>query len=106
MGMLYGWIPARSKRKPKQAAFKPMKAATLTSPRLEEHRTAMAQHQSLSNGVGNATIAGSAHYDNPELAFREARARNVKHTVAPICNKGGYQLISDEADLKTVGRKV
>lgn len=56
-------------------------------------------------GVGNATVSLQKVYDDPELQAREEAAREVIHTVAPICNKGGYQLITGN-DIKTAGRKV
>ena len=44
-----------------------------------------------------------------ELAEREAAARleleRKKKQVAPLFNKGAYQLITDESQLKDIGRK-
>jgi hypothetical protein len=54
------------------------------------------------NQTGNA-LAPRYH---GELALREARARSVRHVVAPIANKMGYGLITNPDDLKTMGRKV
>lgn len=103
--MMYGWIPPRSRKQPKRVLpFRPISIPA--NPRMEEYRQAMAECPSLGTGVGNATLSRAATYDDPELAQREAAARDVKHTVAPICNKGGYQVITAEADLKTMGRKV
>lgn len=106
MGMFYGWIPPRSTKQPKKdKRFVPIKAATLTNPRMEEWKTLRAECPSLGVDSGVATIA-EVKYDDPLLAEREAKAREVKHTVAPICNKGGYALITNRSDLKTVGKKV
>jgi hypothetical protein len=73
---------------------------------MEEFLKMKEQCPSLGTGIGNASVRETTRYSDPELAAREAAAREVKHTIAPICNKGGYQLITNEADLKTVGRKV
>ena len=109
MAMYYGWIPPRSRKQPKRTqAFRPMKAnpAVQHNPRLDEYREQMSHCPSVGDGIGNATVSRKAQYDDPELAAREEKARQVKHTVAPICNKGGYQVITAEQDLKTMGRKV
>ena len=106
MAIFYGWIPPRSKQQPKkETRFVPIKAPGLLNPRMEEFQTLRAQCPSLGTDGGVATIP-NVKYDDPILAEREAKAREVKHTVAPICNKGGLQLITDTNDLKTVGKKV
>lgn len=105
MGMFYGWIPPRSCKQPKRSfVFKPL--TTTRNPRMEEYQASKVSCPSIGNGIGNAAAPSGARYEDPELAAREDAARRVKHTVAPICNKGGYQLITNEADLKTAGRKV
>lgn len=72
---------------------------------LREGAEAVKQIPSGGLGVGNATITLPQQYEDPEMQAREAAAREVIHTVAPICNKGGYQLITG-TDIKTAGRKV
>lgn len=107
MGMFYGWIPPRSKQQPKrERKFRPLVSLPVTNQRMEEFKKQRVQCPSVGHGIGNATISNSVQYEDLLLAEREAKAREVKHTVAPICNKGGLQYISDEADLKTAGRKV
>jgi hypothetical protein len=85
--------------------MKPM-TLVLQNPRMEEYLAMKEKCPSVGDGIGNAVGRSLPRYEDPELAAREEAAREVKHTVAPICNKGGYQLITAEADLKTVGRKV
>lgn len=105
MGMLYGWLPKGARKQPKrERVFVPLKLPKPVARRStgDDHK----QYTSKGDGVGNATLTRAATYQDPMLAQREAAAQEVKHTVAPICNKGGYQLISNTADLKTAGRKV
>ena len=108
MGMFYGWIPPRSCKQPKRTfAFKPLQFNPgANNPRMEEYQAMKEQCPSLGTGIGNAPTPSGPRYEDPQFAAREQAARQVRHTVAPICNKGGYQLITNEADLKTVGRKV
>jgi hypothetical protein len=73
---------------------------------MEEYQAMKESCPSKGDGIGNAVIETPVRYTDPELVAREEKARDVKHTIAPICNKGGYQVITNEADLKTVGRKV
>jgi len=107
MAILYGWIPPRSRKQPKRnAKFIPSTQSPAVASRLHEAQALRAAYPSLGDSVGNATKSLGVKYDDPDMADREAAAREVKHTVAPICNKGGYQLITNEADIKTAGRKV
>ena len=100
-----GWIPPRSRNHKRERKFKPYSSIP-QNPRMDEYHDMMSKCPSVGDGIGTATIQQTEHYENPEMAKREKDARNVKHTVAPICNKGGYQLITNEADIKTAGRKV
>lgn len=105
MGMVYGYISKRSRNKAKKpTAFKPMRPAAPVAHRVgaDDYKAA----PSVGSGVGVATKSRAATYEDPVMELREAQAKRVQHTVAPICNKGGYQVITNEADLKTVGRKV
>lgn len=43
---------------------------------------------------------------NEAMTLREQQARRVKHVVAPVANKMGYQYIHNEEDYKTMGRKI
>lgn len=108
MGIKYGWVPPRSRKQPaKDKTFKPLSTSLFSkNPRLEEYEAMKAACPSKGMGIGNATVSAGPKYEDPALAAREAAAREVKHTVAPVCNKGAYQLITAEADLKTMGRKV
>lgn len=94
----------RKSRYMKEKQFKPMKVSlsTYSVDPERDHRTI----PSLGDGIGNAVVNEGKKYDNPDMAEREKKAREVKHTIAPICNKGGYQLITNESDMKTMGRKV
>jgi cell division protein FtsL len=42
---------------------------------------------------------------SPEMQEREKAARKVRHVVAPVANKMGYQLITNPDDFRTMGRK-
>ncbi len=105
MGMFYGWQPKSARQQPKrERSFTPLK-----TPKPVAHRSGADDHKQYSSkgdGVGNATLTKAATYQDPHLAQREAAAQEVKHTVAPICSKGAYQVITNRADIKTMGRKV
>jgi hypothetical protein len=73
---------------------------------MAEYQAMMEKCPSLGNGVGTAAVPLPVRYEDPQLQAREDAARDVKHTILPICNKGGYQVITNEADIKTAGRKV
>ncbi len=98
-------IPARSLKQPKRVPnFKPLKP--IINDRMKEHLEAKKHQVSIGDGIGNATKKQSEQYSDPTLQLREEQARQVKHTIAPISNKGAYQVITNEADYKTMGRKV
>ncbi len=104
MGIVYTKLPKGAYKQPKRdTSFRPYKPDV--NPLLAAHQAQMATMPSKDNG-GVALVAQPKSYEDPELAKRELEARTRVHTVAPICNKGGYQLITAEEDLKTVGRKV
>ena len=104
MGMVYGYLSPRSRNKTKkQTSFKPY-----MPPAPMAHRNGADDYKaapSAGTAVGNATVSLGVRYEDPEMAKREAVAREVKHPVAPLCNKGAYQVIP-ESDYKTMGRKV
>lgn len=103
MGMYYGYVRPSAKKQPKRAGS--VLNTIPTNRRVEEARRLREKYPSVGDGVGNALIAQQERYDDEELAERDAVARQVKHTVAPLYNKGGYQLITGD-DIKTAGRKV
>ena len=76
------------------------------SVRMAEHNQTKKQIVSIGEKVGNAFKPQPEKYVDPILQQRDNQARQVKHTIAPISNKGAYQVITNEADYKTVGRKV
>lgn len=105
MGMIYGWIPPRARKQPKRdSTFTPLKQPI--NPRLQQAQENRKKYQSVGSGIGNAIVKQNEKYNDEQLAQREREAREVKHTIAPICNKGGYQLITNSEDIKTAGRKV
>ena len=61
---------------------------------------------SLNTTVSATTIRNKQVYTEPELAQRDALARERKFTVAPAYSKGADQLIYNPDDYKTMGRKV
>lgn len=103
---MYGWIPPRSKKQPKRTPSYTVGQPPHVNLRLEQTREHNKQHPSVGDSVGCATKAVEVGYDDPLMDHREQLAKSVKHTIAPICNKGGYQLITSPADIKTAGRKV
>ncbi len=98
-------IPSRSLKQPKRTPnFKPFVPAM--NDRMREHLEVKKHQVSIGDGIGNATKKQHDVYVDPLLQERENAARQVRHTIAPISNKGAYQLITNEADYKTMGRKV
>lgn len=104
MSMYYGYVRPSAKKQPKrERSTQPL--TVQYNRRLEEAKMLRNKYPSVGDGIGNATVEQNKHYDDEELAKREQEARQVKHTVAPLYNKGGYQLITGD-DIKTAGRKV
>ena len=64
----------------------------------------------LSNSVGNGFKRSVEDYkwkrDREESAETIAEIEKKKTRLAPIANKTGYQYITDETDIETLGRKV
>lgn len=55
--------------------------------------------------LSHLSIEQREDYLKREEAAKQ-RTEQLKKQVAPICNKGGLQFITDPADAKTVGRKI
>ena len=100
-----------------QAKWSPMRAMpSFSQTTVPSYATALAQrrrgtlHTAKSLSVftpqAKAPIAPAL---TPELQEREKAAQAIaekrKQQVAPVANKMGYQLITDPADFKTMGRK-
>jgi hypothetical protein len=64
----------------------------------------------LSNAVGNGFKRSVEDYkwkrDREESTETIAEIEKKKTRLAPIANKTGYQYITDETDIETLGRKV
>lgn len=105
MSIIRGWIPPRSCKQPKREVSKKVYVPP-TNIRMAEYRKERASHISVGEGIGNAFKKQEKKYVDPILQKRDNDARSVRHTIAPISNKGAYQVITDEADFKTMGRKV
>lgn len=93
-------------KQPKAAPFKPLSTSRLIVLCLRPGGEDFKQWKSIGTGIGNAVKQSTAKYESLEMQQREIEARSVKHTVAPISNKGGYQLIINKDDLKTMGQKI
>jgi len=107
MGMFYGWIPPRSCKQPKRTfAFRLLTPAR--NLRMEEYQAMKERCPSVGNGIGNASVNSvmdptSLDKEQPEI--RDAIVAKSKR-LGSYYNKGPIQYLSDETDLKTVGRKV
>lgn len=85
-----------AKHRPTCLTAKPLKQ----KPTIVVDPARLVRHPSLGTGVGSAGkkyIDPRVQYkDDPELAERELRARQRKFTAAPLYNKGGDMLVTDE----------
>ena len=105
MGIRHGYLSRRSRTQPKKVErvfeeYRPTQPMA-RRPGADDFRSL----QSVGNGVGIALLDEEVKYEDPELAAREEAARQIQHTIMPICNKGAYQVITG-ADVKTAGRKL
>lgn len=96
--------PDRSDRKPgERHSFKPMTSYSLP------YRRDDVYHNVQSTPITIPEPKKRPEYEG-EMALREQRAQEEiarkRKQVAPICNKGAYQYITNPDDWKTVGRKV
>ena len=84
----------------------------LNDPRIRDPQLNVSQTSFLSRleALHPETAKAVQKYEDPEMALREAIAQEEialkRQRTAPLFNKGGYQYISDEMDLKTLGKKV
>lgn len=85
---------------------------SINDPRIREISSNVSQTPFLSRleALHPETAKATQKYDDPEMVQREALAQREialkRQRTAPLFNKGGYQFISDEMDLKTIGKKV
>ncbi|MEM4258082.1 MAG: hypothetical protein QXL17_02885 [Candidatus Thermoplasmatota archaeon] len=78
------------KRPAQQGKFKTLQVFDLTPPRAGSDTKNI---PSLGDGIGVALR-------------KESHTTEKQYVIAPICNKGAYQVITNPDDMKTMGRKV
>lgn len=85
---------------------------SLNDPRIRDPQPNVSQTSFLSRleSLHPETAKADQKYEDPEMALREAIAQEeIAHKrtkIAPHYSKGPYQYISDDIDLKTLGKKV
>lgn len=103
------WQAILKKHAPKPVK-QPQKNEVAISPRSAVIRDTPTHGTSLHSGVDPKPVAKRVTQYEGEMLERDIKAKEryeqLKKQVAPICNKGGYQLITNQDDFKTMGRKV